>query len=171
MRERDEAALAGRVGEGVTLGHMRPRGCDQYHAALGAPEMLLAELRQEEARRQVRGDDSVPVFQRRFGKRLAVHDACVGDDGIDPAESACSLVDQALHVRFFRDIAGHGVAPAFRRRFFGASRVHIRAHAAPPARPEFPGARPADAMTRAGDDRYLGVIRLHANFPFCAFML
>jgi hypothetical protein len=29
----------------------------------------------------------------------------------------------------------------------------------------------ADPVTRARDDRDLGVIRLHANFPFCAIML
>jgi len=80
-------------------------------------------------------------------------------------------VDQASHVRLLRDITHNGKAADRRRRFLCPRRVHIPANASPPLRRKLRGAGPADPMTRARDDRDLGVIRLHANFPFCAIML
>lgn len=99
MRQRDEAALAGGVGEGVWFRHMRAGGCDQYHAAFRGPQMRFPMLREQECRREIRGEDAVPVFERGFGERGTLHDPRVRHDGVDAAEARGGLRNEPAYIR------------------------------------------------------------------------
>ena len=122
-----------------------------------APQRLLGRAGQEECRGQVDVDHAAPFVERQLPDRLALHDAGIGDHGVEPAEPFEQHVDRLDGGRGIGDVAFH------RDRGAAAARKHAREpallHVERADRPalvfEMPRDGAADPMRRARhqDDR------------------
>ena len=157
--EGDQPALGGGIGFGVRFRHQRARGRDGDDGAFGGAQRPLGGARQQEGCGQIGVDDLAPFGERELPQRLAHHDAGVGDDRIEPAETIDDGSHRHPRGRFVRyvaldreDVALPGRERA-RQTDFGRSTAPIRQPSpwrrCAIARP-MPRAAPVTIATRGG---------------------